>query len=134
MAKSSPYPTLYELGVTKPMQIDNYYITNINQVDVLRIVYDRPKDSFLTSSKTYKFPRVQTDVGADAPGDGTGAVLRTHPKLVAALEELDKLMEAKAHKETIAAKILSEIALLEEDIAMRAECIKALAGKIPSVD
>jgi hypothetical protein len=134
MAKSSPYPTLYDLGVTKPMQIDNYYITNINQVDVLRIVYDRPKDSFLTSSKTYKFPRVQTDVGAAAQGDVAGAVLRTHPKLVAALEELDKLMEAKARKETIAAKILSEIALLEEDIAMRTECIKALAGKIPTVE
>lgn len=134
MAKSSAYPTLYELGITKPMQVDNYYITNINQVDVLRIVYDRPKDSFLTSSKTYKFPRVQVDVGADGQGDATAAVLRTHPKLLAAIEELDKLMEAKTRKESIAAKILSEVALLEEDIAMRTECIKALADKIPTVD
>ena len=134
MSKSSPYPTLYELGVTKPMQIDNYYITNINQVDVLRIIYARPKDSFLTSSKTYKFPRVQADAGAEAAGDASGTVLRTHPKLVAALAELDKLMEAKTSKQTIAAKILDEIALLEEDIAMRTECLKTLAGKIPTVD
>lgn len=134
MSKKDPYPTLRELGVTHPMQVDNYYITNINQVDVLRILYDRPKDSFLTSSKTYKFPRVQTDAGTAAPGDASGTVLRTHPKLVAALKELDRLMEAKTRKETIAAQILNEIALLEEDIAMRAECLKALAGKIPKVE
>jgi hypothetical protein len=134
MTKSRPYPTLYELGVTQPMQVDNYYITSINQVDVLRIIYDRPKDSFLTSSKTYKFPRTQADAGNDGPGAGTGTVLRTHPKLVAVLQELDRLMEAKSSKETIAAKILSEIALLEEDIAMRTECLKLLAGKIPTVE
>ena len=134
MTKSRPYPTLYELGVTKPMQIDDYYVTNINQVEVLRIVYDRPKDSFLTSSKTYKFPRVPVGEGTKVPGDTSGSVLRTHPKLVAALEELNKLMEAKSRKEDIAARILSEIALLEEDIAMRTECLKMLAGKIPTVE
>jgi len=134
MSQNSRYPTLYELGVTKPLQIDNYYITNINQVDVLRIVYDRPKDLFLTSSRTYKFPRVQTDAGAESEGDETGVLLRTHPKLIAALRELEELMEAKARKEGIATKILSEIALLEEDIAMRTECIKVLASKIPTVD
>jgi hypothetical protein len=134
MKKSRPYPTLYELGVTKPMQIGDYYVTMINHVEVLRIVYDRPKDSFLTSSKTYKFPRIPADAGTKVPGDATGTVLRTHPKLVAALEELDELMKLKSRKETIAARILGEIALLEEDIAMRTECLKILAGKIPTVE
>ena len=134
MTKSRSYPTLYELGVTKPMQIDDYYVTIINHVEVLRIVYDRPKDSFLTSSKTYKFPRIHADAGTNVPGDATGTVLRTHPKLVAALEELDELMKMKSRKENIATRILSEIALLEEDIAMRTECLKILAGKIPTVE
>ena len=58
MTKNRSFPTLYELGITNPMQIDDYYVTMINHVEVLRIVYDRPKDSFLTSSKTYKFPRI----------------------------------------------------------------------------
>lgn len=134
MTKSRSYPTLHELGITKPMQIDDYYVTIINHVEVLRIVYDRPKDSFLTSSKTYKFPRIPVDAGTTAAGDATGTVLRTHPKLVAALEELDALMKLKSRKENIAARILSEIALLEEDIAMRTECLKILAGKIPTVE
>ncbi len=134
MTKSRAYPTLYELGVTEPMQIDDYYVTNINQVEVLRIVYDRPKGSFLTSSRTYKFPRVQVDAGTNVPGDATGTILRTHPKLIAALGELDELMKLKSRKESIAARILSEIALLEEDIAMRTECLKKLAGKIPTAE
>ena len=60
--------------------------------------------------------------------------MRAHPKLRAALAELDMILEAKSSKETIAAEILSEIELLEEDIAIRSECLKALVSKIPAVD
>ncbi len=130
MNKKNPYPTLSELGVNSPLQVSSYHITNMNQVDVLRIVYERPKGSFLTSSKTYRFPRVQED--AAVPKAGT--ILKTHPKLLAAIEELDELLKVKSSKETIAAKILSEIELLEEDIAMRTECLKVLAGRIPTAE
>jgi len=47
-------------------------------------------------------------------------------------DELRKLLEAKSSKETIAAQILDEIELLEEDIAMRSECLKVLVAKIPT--
>ena len=36
--KTNPYPTLAEMGVESPKQIDKYYISSINLVDVLRIV------------------------------------------------------------------------------------------------
>lgn len=131
MTKNSPYPTLSEMGVESPKQIARYHISSLNYVDVLRIAYDRPKDSVLPSSRTYKFPRVQETV----PGKGEGSVaMKTHPKLRAALEELDSILEAKSSKESIAQEILEEIELLEEDIAMRAECLKVLVSKIPAVD
>ena len=132
--KMSPYPTLSRMGVESPKQIDKYYITSLNLVDVLRIVYDRPKDSFLPSSRTYKFPRVQDSGAAALEKTKPVAVPRTHPRLSAALEELQKIMEAKSSKENIAAEILCEIELLEEDIAMRSECLKVLVAKIPAVD
>jgi hypothetical protein len=133
--KTNPYPTLSEMGVESPKQIDNYYITSINLVDVLRIVYHRPPGSFLTSSRTYQFPRVQEDVDAGAGGDEReAAVLNTHPMLRAALKELQAILNAKTSKESIAAEILNEIKLLEEDIAMRSECLKALVRKIPAVE
>lgn len=126
----SPYPVLLSMGVESPKQIDNYYLTSINRVDVLRIVYERPKGSFLPSSRTYKFPRV-TDAAANVVKDTQTPVLKTHPRLAEALDELQKLLDAKSSKETIAAQILDEIALLEEDIAMRSECLRVLVAKIP---
>jgi hypothetical protein len=128
--KRNPYPTLADMGVESPKQIDKYYISSINLVDVLRIVYHRPDGSFLPSSRTYNFPRVQESAG----GENEPAVLSTHPVLRAARDELQKVLEAKSSKESITAEILGEIKLLEEDIAIRSECLKALVSKIPTVD
>lgn len=131
--KKSAYPTLSQMGVESVKQIDRYYVTGINLVDVLRVIYDRPKDSYLPSTRTYKFPRVQETVAAEGPGGKETSVMRSHPRLRAALAELDKILEAKSTKENIAAEILSEIELLEEDIAIRSECLKVLARRIPKV-
>lgn len=132
--KTNPYPTLKKMGVESPKQIDNYYISSINFIDVLRIVYERPKDSYLPSSRTYKFPRVPSSEQNGKQIDKEAGVLKTHPMLRSALEELQRIFEAKSSKENIAAEILSEIALLEEDIAMRSECLKVLVGKIPAIE
>lgn len=126
------YPTLKKMGVESPKQIDKYYITSINFIDVLRIVYDRPEDSFLPSTRSYKFARVPDK--STGEGDDESAVLRTHPMLVAAIKELDTILEAKSSKENITAEILNEIELLEEDIAIRSECLKVLVQKIPAID
>ncbi len=133
-SKTNPYPTLSKMGVESPKQIDNYYISSINFVDVLRIVYERPKDSYLPSSRTYKFPRVPSSDESNGQKNKEAGVLKTHPMLRSALEELQKIFAARSSKESIAAEILSEIALLEEDIAMRSECLKVLVSKIPAVD
>ena len=122
------YETLRSMGVESPLQIDRYYITSINFVDVLRIVYDRPKDSFLPSSRVYKFPRVTEKSGTK------DSVPTTHPTLLAALDELKKILDTKSSKASIAAEIIAEIELLEEDISIRSECLKALANKLPSAD
>lgn len=128
--KPRTYETLRSMGVESPLQIDRYYITSINFIDVLRIVYDRPKDSFLPSSRVYKFPRVTEKVGSTS----SEPVPKTHPTLLAAIDELKKIIAAKTSKATIAAEILSEIELLEEDIAIRSECLKVLAKKLPAAD
>ena len=132
--KTEPYPTLAKMGVESPKQVDKYYITSLNLIGVLRIVYDRPKDSFLPSSRTYKFPRVQDNAPAEGAGKGAATVLKTHPMLRAALKELQTVLEAKSTKENITAEILREIELLEEDIAIRSECLKVLVSKIPAAE
>ena len=132
--KTNPYPTLLKMGVESPKQIDNYFIYCINFFDVLWFVFERPKVSLMHSSRTYKFPRVQSvEEGEGQQGKEAGA-MKTHPMLRSALEELQRVSEAKSSKESITAEILCEIALLEEDIAMRSECLKVLVSKIPAVD
>lgn len=133
-SESSQFPTLAEMGVESPKQIENYYISSVNYVDVPRIVYDRPEDSCLPSSRTYRFPRVQDTVAEGQQSKSDGSTPRTHPRLRAALQELEKIFAAKSSKESIAAEILNELALLEEDIAMRSEYLKVLARKIPVVE
>lgn len=129
---NNPYPTLSEMGVESPKQIEKYYVTSINLVDVLRVVYERPKDSFLPSSRTYKFPRVQGAAAAAGKEKKKAVVMKAHPKLRAATAELELILEAKSNKESITAQILGEIELLEEDIAIRTECLKVLVSKIPA--
>lgn len=128
------YPTLRKMGIESPLQIDKYYITSINYVDVLRIVYDRPEGSFMPSTRSYKFPRVAEKAPDDADRQKKPGVLRLHPMLREAQQELESILEAKATTENITAEILGEIELLEEDIAIRAECIKMLVSKIPAIE
>jgi len=119
------YPHLAEMGVVNPQQIDNYSVNSIGYTDVLRIVYKRPKGSLLPASKTYKFPRVQqTAKGKDE------VTMNSDPAFRAAVAELQDILEAKGKDQDVAAAIVEELRLLEEDIALRSQYIKTLLDKI----
>jgi hypothetical protein len=60
------YPQLTDLGILNPLQIDRYQVNSIANHDILRVIYERGKDSFLPSTRTYKFPRVQKNAVIDA--------------------------------------------------------------------
>jgi len=125
------YPHLAEMGVLHPEQISSFSVNSISYTDVLRIVYRRPKGSILPLTRTYKFPRIQKSLKLD---DGTikkkKTVMESDPALKAAVDELKDLMKSRKHKHDIANEVLEELRLLEEDIALRAEYIKELVGKI----
>lgn len=121
------YPRLSEMGVVHPEQISRYSLSSLDYTDFLRIVYDRPKNSALPLSRTYRFPRVQQD-GND---DNTEiALMRTNPALKEALDELRELVDAKDGKRDVAEDMRHELRRLEEDVALQAERIRALIDKI----
>lgn len=124
------YPTLTKMGVLHPKQIDSYSVNSVGYTDVLRIVYERPKGSILPQTRTYKFPRVQKAVQNNKGKSGAAAVMESNPALRAAIEELKNLLEKKEKAQNIASEIIEELRLLEEDIALRSECIRALVSKI----
>ena len=129
----SKYPQLTEMGVVHPQQIDRYSVNSIGYTDVLRIVYVRPKGSILPLTRTYQFARVQ-DTTADAAKGEDNTVMNTHPCLRKAVSELDELLAAKERVEDVAASIIEELALLQEDVALRSECIKSLLANLPDAD
>lgn len=122
------YPHLSEMGVTNPQQIEKYAVNSISNTDALRIFYERPKGSILAISRTYKFPRVQRT--ANAANGEAKVTMESNPSFRAALDELQDILKAKDNNLDVAGAILAELRLLEEDIALRNECIKRLVGKI----
>lgn len=124
------YPLLAEMGVLHPLQIASYSVNSIEYTDVLRIVYERPKGSRLPGSRTYKFPRVQKVLKKGAAADDAPTVMESDPALKAVLAELKDVCARRTENLDVAALILEELRLLEEDIALRSEYLKTLVEKI----
>jgi hypothetical protein len=127
------YPCLTEMGVLNPLQISSYSINSVDYVDVLRITYDRPNDSKLPGSKTFKFPRVQKKLPAGKVADSEAVVMESGPALKCVVGELEHLTKLKTENQDISAIMLEELRLLEEDIALRSEYLKTLIGKINKI-
>ena len=53
----SDYPTLNEMGIPNPQDIDRYSLQTVNNTDILRIVFKTRKGSLLPASKRFRFPR-----------------------------------------------------------------------------
>ena len=119
------YPHLSEMGVVNPQHIDSYSVNSIGYTDVLRIVYERPKGSLLPMNKTYRFPRVQKTAKDEAE-----VTMNSDPRFRAAVSELQDVLQEKGKDRDVSAAIMEELRLLEEDIAMRSECIKRLLKEL----
>ena len=129
----SKYPQLTDMGVIHPEQIDRYSVNSIGYTDVLRIVYERPKGSILPETRTYQFPRVQETTENVAKGEDK-TVMTTHPCLHKAVIELDELLATKKRVENVAASIVNELDVLQEEMSHRSQCIKNLLARLPAAD
>ena len=45
------YPTLTEMGINNPGEIERFSLNTIDNIDIIRIVYKRKKGSLLPASK-----------------------------------------------------------------------------------
>ncbi len=126
----SNYPHLTEMGILNPQEIEKFAIYSTDKLDVLRIIYERKKGSLLPVSKNFKFPRVKKSVLVDSGTRDTAVIFESTDAFRSALHELEALKVNKSKGEDLAALILAEIKLLEEDITLRTEYIKSLVGKI----
>jgi len=126
----SNYPRLDEMGVKNPQQIEKFAVYTTDSFDVLRIIYQRKKGSLLPVSRKYRFPRVKKSVMVDSGTRQTDVVFESTAAFREALHELELIKAERAAGADLASLINEELRLLEEDIALRAEYIRALVSKI----
>lgn len=120
------YPRLKEMGVNHPQHIVHFSVNSLEFTDHLRLFYERPKGSLLPASRTYKFPRVQKPLKS---GD-TETVMASNPALLEAVAELETLLGKRESKAELATTILKELNQLEEDVAIRIDCVRNLVEKM----
>ncbi len=126
----SKHEALTSMGIQNPGEIARYELYSVDQMDILRIIYDRKKGSILPVTRKYRFPQIKKSTMVDSGTRKTQVLYESSAELRHAVEELDRLM--KARKSTAAGKdaLVAEIRLLEEDFAARINYIKALLEKM----
>jgi hypothetical protein len=124
----SDCPTLEEMGILHPLQVERFQVNSMENYDVLRVIYDRGESSFLPTSRTYKFPRVQKIVGKDSSSAQT--VMDINPCLRKAVDELTEVLKSRKHKQTLAQRVLDEVQQLEDEVHMRSSYIRELIKEL----
>jgi hypothetical protein len=126
----SNFPTLTEMGINNPAEIEHYSLSSNNNVDVLRIIYKRSKGSFLPTSKRFEFGRSSRTIMADSGSQTSEIVHDISPFLRKAIEELDQLIDAKKSNVEQAKLIKVEMQRLHQEFSSRMSHIESLIDKL----
>jgi hypothetical protein len=120
------YPTLTEMGVSNPEQIQRYSLSTLNKIDHLRIIYRRKKGSFLPTSKRFEFGRSSKTVVIDSGTRQTGIVHEISPFLQRAIIELEGIIDNK--KTALEHKVIikDEMQRLQQEMNSRLAYIESL--------
>lgn len=120
------YPTLTEMGINNPGEIERFSLNTINNIDILRIVYKRKKGSLLPASKRFRFGRASKTVIADSGTRKTEVVHEISPFVQKAVRELEEILAAKSESVVQAKVIKEEVQRLHEEVASRLAYIESL--------
>ena len=126
----SNFPTLSEMGIKNPGEIERYSLSTTNHVDVLRLIYKRKKGSFLPTSKRFEFGRSSRTVMADSGTQTTEIVHDISPFLQKAIGELDEIINAKKSHIEHAKLVKEELQQLHHEMANRLSYIESLIDEM----
>jgi hypothetical protein len=126
----SKFPTLSEMDINNPGEIERYSLNTTNNVDVLRIVYKRKKGSLLPTSKRFEFGRSRKLVVADSGTGKTENLYVISPFLQKAINELDGIISAKKSNIEYANLVKQELQRLHQDMASRLIYIESLIDEM----
>lgn len=122
----SNYPTLNEMGILNPQEIDRYSLQTVNNTDVLRVVYKRRKGSLLPDSKRFRFPRTEKVSLGRGDVRSTQVFHEISPVVHKAMVELDIIVKKKRDKGQQLEIIREEMHRLQEETSTRITYINSL--------
>ncbi len=128
----SKYPTLTEMGINNPGEIERYSLNTVNHVDLLRVIYKRKKGSLLPASKRFEFGRSSKTVMADSGTQKTEIVHEISPFVRQAIKELDSILNSKKSNVENANLVKEELQRLHQEMSSRLEYIESLIDDMQS--
>lgn len=126
----SDFPTLKEMGINNPHEIMRYTCHIHNNVDHLRIIYERKPGSFLPVTRRYQFGRSSKMVVADGGTNQYDTVYEISPILQKALKELDQVIAQNNSPQNQKQHIMEELSRLESDLQSQLQSLKSLVEKL----
>ena len=126
----SNFPTLTEMGINNPGEIEHYSHSTTNNIDVLRIIYRRKKGSLLPTSKRFEFGRSAKTVMADSGTQTSEIVHDISPFLLKAIKELDQLIDARKSNIEHARLVKEEMQRLHQELSSSMTYIESLIDKM----
>ena len=126
----SNFPTLSEMGINNPGEIERYSHSTTNHVDVLRVIYRRKKGSLLPTSKRFEFGRSAKTVVADSGSESTETLYEISPFLHKAIKELDQLIDTRKSNIEHAKLVKEEMQRLHQELSSRMAYIESLIDEM----
>ena len=113
-------PSLTEMGVLNPEQIVGYVTVHVAEdMDVLKINYRRPKNSFLPKRRRYEFKRISKPMpGAELRGE-QAIRYEISPILARAITELDAILTGNKQTKATKQSLQQELTALNAEVAER---------------
>ena len=126
----SSYPTLTEMGINNPGEIERYSLNTINHVDIIRVIYKRKKGSLLPTSKRFEFGRSSKTVVSDSGTQQTEIVHEISPFVRKAIQELDQIIDSRKSNIEHAKLVKEELHRLHQEMSSRLEYIDSLIDEM----
>lgn len=126
----SKYPILTEMGIVNPHEINRYTLHQVGNMDHLRVIYRRKKNSVLPVSKRFKFARTEKMVVVDSGTQKTEIIQEISPYLTKAIAELDTVLKRKRSRKVLIKDVEEEISRIEEEMSAHMAALRSMIERL----
>lgn len=118
------FPTLREMGVAEPYDIERYTARIEGDVDILKVYFHRHQGEWMAKSRKYKFKRMHKNMRVNEGRVPYIATTESSPYFLRAVAELDRLVEAEHDAVSKKQRLLEDVDHLEKVVSRKIEDIR----------